>query len=568
MLVRDQGTKMNIDFTFTFSLVVWFPFRFVGRLSFALTACSTGCFCCPHRLGCSWAGQEFPILAALNCVSQQRQFQRASLLSIVMTLTTPELGHGGPTSVGVKNSSNEASHPFSVKHLNGDRTNVSNSIESPPQLHQSSDDESGHLLDRDYTGTFEGPEKTLEVVFRRVHDEHVDSSPGEVSGTAVTPSTDAPVPVGLRRLPRSDLDRICERARCTILSCVSNRYLDAYVLSESSLFVYPYMLVLKTCGTTTLLRCIGILIDIGRRLGLEIDWIGYSRKNFNFPGDQSFPHQSFHQELDYLSSHRGLCERLDGNGYTLGPVTGDHWFVFVADHTMRTSGELDTDRVLNIMMFDVHEKVAELFYYDQYDTNRPDESKEEQTKRISSEQTAASGINALCPGAVIDSRAFEPCGYSMNAILFRSYSTIHITPESGSSYASFETNQKVSSYKSLISNVIRTFRPKRFVMTLMADEGGLKQVRENPLTDAAVDAKIVVPVMALSMGGSSTDGVEKSSPLVYKRSSTASIKVEGDCCCLMGNWVLEKKPPSSNNLHGQANVHPLRASKLRGGSVS
>lgn len=77
---------------------------------------------------------------------------------------------------------------------------------------------------------------------------------------------------GLRTLCRSDLDRICAKARCTILSGVSNRYLDAYVLSESSLFVYPNMIVLKTCGTTTLLRCVAILIELGHTVGLEIDW--------------------------------------------------------------------------------------------------------------------------------------------------------------------------------------------------------------------------------------------------------------------------------------------------------
>ena len=133
-------------------------------------------------------------------------------------------------------------------------------------------------------------------------------------------------------------------------------------MSESSLFIYPYLLVLKTCGTTTLLRCIGTLIELGRKLGLEIDWVGYSRKNFNFPGDQAFPHQSFHQELDYLHSHKSLCERLDGDGYTLGPVTDDHWFVFVADQTIRSGGlSEDTDRVLNIMMFDIDEEVAKVF---------------------------------------------------------------------------------------------------------------------------------------------------------------------------------------------------------------
>ena len=188
------------------------------------------------------------------------------------------------------------------------------------------DDHSGEI--REYTGVFEGPEKTLEVVFRKVSEGTMDEPE--------LPRHEAGQRVGLRRLSRGDVDRICSRARCTILSCISNQYLDAYVLSESSLFIYPYMLVLKTCGTTTLLRCLAVLIELGRRLSLELDWVGYSRKNFNFPGDQAFPHQSFHQELDYLYSHRNLCERLDGNGYTLGPVTDDHWFVFVADQTIRS----------------------------------------------------------------------------------------------------------------------------------------------------------------------------------------------------------------------------------------
>ena len=323
--------------------------------------------------------------------------------------------------------------------------------QQPPDYFYTDDDQSGEVY-REYNGVFEGPEKTLEVRFRTTAD-YVEPACGEK--------------IGLRRLGRRELDAICERARCTILSRISNRYLDAYVLSESSLFVYPFMLVLKTCGTTTLLRCMGVLIDIARRIGLQIDWVGYSRKNFNFPGDQSFPHQSFHQELDYLYSHRNLCERLDGSGYTLGPVTGDHWFVFVADQTIRVDPVSDTDRVLNIMMFDVDPDVARLFYYENYETD-DDESKDAKTTRISKEMTAKSGIDALVPGAIIDPRAFEPCGYSMNAVLFKSYSTMHITPEERSSYASFETNQKVASYKSLVNNVVRTFRPQRFVMTLVS----------------------------------------------------------------------------------------------------
>lgn len=58
---------------------------------------------------------------------------------------------------------------------------------------------------------------------------------------------------------------------------------------------------------------------------------------------------------------------------------------------------------------------------------------------VSAEQTTeASGIRSLVPLAAIDDYVFEPCGYSMNSQEGRTFSTIHITPEAGFSYASFE----------------------------------------------------------------------------------------------------------------------------------
>lgn len=178
-------------------------------------------------------------------------------------------------------SSSEGKVPDEISGVmfNAEQPQAASVVEFPD------DDGSGEL--REYTGQFEGPEKTLEVCFRKKDEQGpAVTKPGELAG--------------LRRLSRDQLGRICARARCTILSSVSNQYLDAHVLSESSLFVYPYMLVLKTCGTTTLLRCIALLIDFGRQLGLEIDWVGYSRKNFSFPGDQAFPHQVCFQQRNLL----------------------------------------------------------------------------------------------------------------------------------------------------------------------------------------------------------------------------------------------------------------------------
>lgn len=87
---------------------------------------------------------------------------------------------------------------------------------------------------------FEGVEKVLEI----------DFTPGR--GPAR----------GLRDVPRALWDEVCTDARCTILDTLSNDKLDSYVLSESSLFVYPLKLILKTCGTTTLLMCLPRLLAV------------------------------------------------------------------------------------------------------------------------------------------------------------------------------------------------------------------------------------------------------------------------------------------------------------------
>jgi S-adenosylmethionine decarboxylase len=92
---------------------------------------------------------------------------------------------------------------------------------------------------------------------------------------------------------------------------------------------------------------------------MEIDWVGYDRKNLTFPDAQQWPHSNFGDEIQYLRSHSKLQDRLKGSGYILGPITGDHWFVFVADHSRQLQIESsigaleatpDDDRTLNMMV--------------------------------------------------------------------------------------------------------------------------------------------------------------------------------------------------------------------------
>ena len=113
---------------------------------------------------------------------------------------------------------------------------------------------------------FEGSEKRIEIDFSWVD--------GVKSGA------------GLRSLSREVLDLLMEDAACTIVSSRSNAHFDAYVLSESSLFVYPTKYVLKTCGTTKLLSSVPRLLTAVAEIGMQVDRVKFSRATFLFPEQQ------------------------------------------------------------------------------------------------------------------------------------------------------------------------------------------------------------------------------------------------------------------------------------------
>ena len=141
-------------------------------------------------------------------------------------------------------------------------------------------------------------------------------------------------------------------AKCTIISHSTNNYFDAFVLSESSLFVYPYKVMIKTCGTTTLLKTVPKLLEYASRFSLEVELVLFSRKNFLFPDKQIYPHTDWRDEIRYLD------EYFVGQSYIFGPRSADHWYLYLADYS-DASALSSKDVTLEIMMHNLEEKNAQ-----------------------------------------------------------------------------------------------------------------------------------------------------------------------------------------------------------------
>ncbi|GLU01690.1 hypothetical protein SLE2022_189840 [Rubroshorea leprosula] len=287
---------------------------------------------------------------------------------------------------------------------------------------------------------FEGYEKRLEISF---------SKPGVFAYSYSNR-------IGLRSLSKAQLDEILEPAQCTIVSSLSNDYVDSYVLSESSLFVYPYKIIIKTCGTTKLLFSIPVILKLAGNLSLSVQSVRYTRGSFIFQGAQPFPHRSFSEEVAILDGFFGKL----GSGSTacvMGcPDNKKKWHIYSASAENRSKS--DPVYTLEMCMTGLDRKRASVFY---------------KTHASSADvMTEDSGIRNILPESEICAFEFDPCGYSMNSVERGAISTIHVTPEDGFSYASFEAtgyDLKTLNLAQLVERVLACFKPTEFSIALHTD---------------------------------------------------------------------------------------------------
>ncbi|KAF2465240.1 S-adenosylmethionine decarboxylase [Lindgomyces ingoldianus] len=243
-------------------------------------------------------------------------------------------------------------------------------------------------IDLDSSNAFEGPEKLLEVWF--------SASATDLPGKAG--------PYGLKAVSAETWKEMLDLVNCKVLSTIESEHVDAYLLSESSMFVFPHKVVLKTCGTTTLLWGLPRLLEIaalnagfphvvaqptrGIAAAATPYRVFYSRKNFIFPDQQRGPHRSWRDEVRYLD------QRFQGgSAYMIGKMNGEHWYLYITGPDMRMtpppspdrefldipetetkfmshpqrllpeqSTDEDEDETLEILMTDLDEKNARQFY--------------------------------------------------------------------------------------------------------------------------------------------------------------------------------------------------------------
>ncbi len=263
--------------------------------------------------------------------------------------------------------------------------------------------------------SFEGPEKKLEIIF-------------------LSPQPD------LRSDHDGRWDSVAKASGSKIISKISGTYMDAYLLSESSLFVWEDAILMITCGQTSLVNALPEIFRLVDRSNVR--FVFYERKNFMFP---------LEQPSDFEEDVSRILEFFPGKSYRLGPANHDHLHVF---YWASPEAVPQPDATLQILMNNLDPSVMKLFSREHIKT---------------AEQAGKhSGLYRICTRntMISDDYLFSPYGYSLNGISGKNYFTVHVTPQALSSYASFETNIPEEDYSQVIGDVTSVFRPARFSLVL------------------------------------------------------------------------------------------------------
>ncbi|GLX81126.1 adenosylmethionine decarboxylase [Thalassotalea eurytherma] len=204
---------------------------------------------------------------------------------------------------------------------------------------------------------------------------------------------------------------LVECCNAQILSHISNEQCKAFLLSESSLFVWNDRLLILTCGVTQLINSVEYFIQ---QVGVDkIQQVIYQRKNEYFAHEQA---SCFGDDI------KSLGQYVKGKAMRFGELDSHHNYVFHQDNDYLASAE---DKTYELLAYQINSEASKVLT----------------TAHLSAQKIRQFlTIDSMLSGFLIDDYVFEPFGYSLNAIKGDQYLTIHVTPQEDSSYVSFESN--------------------------------------------------------------------------------------------------------------------------------
>ena len=232
-----------------------------------------------------------------------------------------------------------------------------------------------------------------------------------------------------------------------VLSSIENEHCKAFILSESSLFVWEDRFLILTCGVTQLVYSIEYFIK--HINAQDILQVTYQRKNEYYSNAQL---SSFNDDIQLLSKY------VKGKAYRFGEMYSHHNYIFHQDNDY----QVPKDHIsYELLAYQISESASKFLTIKGLTAN---------------DVRAFFCVDELLPGFKLDDFVFDPYGYSLNAISAEDYFTIHITPQTDSSYVSIESSVDLVT---LAPKIINILNPASFDLLGFNDEKFVDKLAEN-----------------------------------------------------------------------------------------
>ncbi|MFD2165888.1 adenosylmethionine decarboxylase [Thalassotalea euphylliae] len=256
--------------------------------------------------------------------------------------------------------------------------------------------------------------------------------------------------------------KLVECCHAQILSSIENQHCKAFLLSESSLFVWQDRFLILTCGETHLVNSVEyFLANQGSDL---VEHVIYQRKNEYFAQAQP---SCFGDDIKVLTKF------VEGKAYRFGELDGHHTYIFHQDNHFKA---VETDKTYELLAYQISATASEHLT---------------QPNLSSADIRDFLCIEALLPDFIIDDYVFEPYGYSLNAIRGHEYLTIHVTPQADSSYISFESNMNLVK---LAPKILAVLQPASFDLLSFNEqdfaEQAIAHIPEQYVSNALVNSTL------------------------------------------------------------------------------